>query len=185
MKRHVFIAGLLLLLMAQSAMAQDTLHWQALHQNFMETNRQSMLVLGTWSVANIGLGLWGNQRFEGVPKYTYQMHAIWNVVNPGIASYGYFHHAAAASDVWQTIADQESMHRIFLFNAGLDVAYMAGGLWMRQKGLTTDGVKGQRLRGYGQAIIIQGAFLFLFDLTMSFIDQQHNEKLYEVLRHFK
>jgi hypothetical protein len=53
-----------------------------------------------------------------------------------------------------------TLRRILLINAGLDVLYMLGGfLFARTKGAADD-----KLRGQGWGIVLQGLFLFKFDL---------------------
>ena len=50
-----------------------------------------------------------------------------------------------------------------LFNAGLDVGYMATGAYLWERGIRKDS---RGLKGYGQSLILQGGFLFTFDLIM-------------------
>jgi hypothetical protein len=53
-----------------------------------------------------------------------------------------------------------TLRRILLINAGLDVLYMLGGfLFARTKGAADD-----KRRGQGWGIVLQGLFLFNFDL---------------------
>jgi len=66
-----------------------------------------------------------------------------------------------------TLAASESDHaacklrRLLSFNALLDVGYVAGGVWLaRTKGRANPGWRGQ-----GWGIVVQGAFLFWFDLA--------------------
>jgi hypothetical protein len=54
----------------------------------------------------------------------------------------------------------KALHRILLFNAGLDVLYMLGGLSLAR----TKGAADEKLRGQGWGIVLQGLFLFKFDL---------------------
>jgi hypothetical protein len=54
----------------------------------------------------------------------------------------------------------KTLRRILLFNAALDVLYMLGGFsFARTKGATDE-----KLRGQGWGIVLQGLFLFKFDL---------------------
>jgi hypothetical protein len=54
----------------------------------------------------------------------------------------------------------KALHRILLFNAGLDVLYMLGGLSLAR----TKGAADEKMRGQGWGIVLQGLFLFKFDL---------------------
>ena len=56
----------------------------------MSINESAMLVLGTWAAGNILIGTYGNFEASGEAKYFHQFNAAWNVVNLGIATFGYF-----------------------------------------------------------------------------------------------
>ena len=56
------------------------------------------------------------------------------------------------------------LSRILWVNTGLDVIYILGGLWLFQ----TWGEGSSLWQGHGVGIIIQGGFLFLFDLSHAF-----------------
>ena len=53
-----------------------------------------------------------------------------------------------------------TLRRILLFNAGLDVLYVLGGFILAR----TKGATDEKLRGQGWGIVVQGLFLFKFDL---------------------
>jgi hypothetical protein len=54
----------------------------------------------------------------------------------------------------------KTLRRVLLFNAALDVLYVLGGfIFARTKGATDE-----KLRGQGWGIVLQGLFLFKFDL---------------------
>ncbi|NTU63048.1 MAG: hypothetical protein HGB05_06505 [Chloroflexi bacterium] len=53
-----------------------------------------------------------------------------------------------------------ALRRILLINAGLDVLYILGGLTLARTKGSTD----EKLRGQGWGIVLQGLFLFKFDL---------------------
>jgi hypothetical protein len=53
-----------------------------------------------------------------------------------------------------------TLRRVLLINAALDVLYMLGGfIFARTKGATDE-----KLRGQGWGVVVQGLFLFKFDL---------------------
>ena len=66
------------------------------------------------------------------------------------------------------------MEKILLFNAGLDVAYVMGGLYLNERGKNaTDTQKRDQLRGFGKAVVLQGGFLLVFDTVMYLVHHQH------------
>ena len=54
-----------------------------------------------------------------------------------------------------------NLRRLLWFNAVLDVGYMAGGVWLAR----SKGRDDANWRGQGWGIVVQGAFLFVFDLV--------------------
>ena len=54
----------------------------------------------------------------------------------------------------------KTLRRILLFNAGLDILYILGGLSLAR----TKGATDEKMRGQGWGIVLQGLFLFKFDL---------------------
>lgn len=77
-----------------------------------------------------------------------------------------------------------AIEKIYLFNAGLDVAYIAGGFYLREKA-NSNISKYDRYKGYGKSIILQGSGLFLFDGIMYIIHQYHGMKLYKLADNIK
>lgn len=53
------------------------------------------------------------------------------------------------------------LRRLLWFNAALDVGYMAGGAWLAH----SKGRGDAQWRGQGWGIVVQGAFLFVFDVA--------------------
>ncbi len=136
------------------------------NQQRLDRNRRSMYVLGAWGVANIATGAFGMTQTRGAQQSFHQMNIGWGVINLGLAASGLItatHTDPATFDLYETVRQHHRMQKILLFNAGLDVAYMAGGAWMMERAKT--GVQSRdRLRGFGRSILLQGAFLFVFDV---------------------
>lgn len=155
------------------------------NQDRLRNTKTAMTVLGTWAIGNIAVGSILSAKKEGEDKYFHQMNALWNGVNLGIAGFAYY--SATRADpasfgLYETFNEQQKLQKILLFNAGLDVGYMAGGLYLREKGKNTaDPGKAAQRRGWGKSIILQGAFLFVFDLSTYFVFAGKNEGLKEIL----
>ena len=151
----------------------------------LQTQRRAMLVLGSWAVGNMAIGtaLQGNR--SGEDKYFHRMNIYWNTVNLTLAGIGYYSALKAdpaAFGLTETLQEQHSFQKILLFNAGLDVGYIAGGLYLMERARRFDpGRKHDRLRGFGKSIIMQGSFLFLFDLATYFISASDNDRLAPLL----
>ena len=144
------------------------------HQSRMKINESAMLVIGGWAVGNILVGTYGNFKASGEAKYFHQFNAMWNVVNLGIAAFGYFN--AVNSDPFamtnvEIIKDFNSLQNLLLLNAGLDVAYIATGFYLKERSKNSS--NSERLQGYGNSLLLQGGFLLLFDVSLYFIHQNN------------
>jgi hypothetical protein len=151
---------------------------QGLDASLLEFNQQSlnhqktaMLTLGGWAVANIAAGAALQGSAEGSTKQFHRMNALWNGVNLAIAGFGYYSALKsdpAAWDLATSLGKHQGFQKVLLFNAGLDVGYIMGGLYLTERAKRPD-VNSDQLKGFGQSIMLQGAFLMAFDLVNYFI----------------
>lgn len=141
--------------------------------------KTGMQTLGLWALTNIAVGTFASLSTTGETQAFWQMNAGWNIINAGIASMGYFSQSIP-NTLLGTIQEQHSIETILAVNAGLDIAYMIGGLYLREKAKTADNP--DRLRGFGNAIILQGAFLFVFDTILYAVNAQHGKELSPIIQ---
>jgi hypothetical protein len=171
------ITALSLVLFPDLASAQE--EWKILAQDRTQVNQTGMQVLLGWSALNMAGGTVGYFQTSGKNRYFHQMNAIWNVVNAGIAVSAL---AGMGSDSLTSLpmAYKEglTMEKVLLANAGLDVAYIAAGGYMMERGMRKDQV---RFRGYGQSLLIQGGFLLALDTVLFILNNNHNQELYNIL----
>lgn len=145
----------------------------------LKINQTGMTVLGAWAIGNLaysGVAVFNN---TGENKAFHQMNIGWGAINLALAGVGYFGARDAATDltVIESLKQLESTKRIFLFNAGLDIGYMATGAYLLERSKNTaDEKRSYQLAGFGKSIIMQGGFLFAFDLVMYFVHQNHGKK---------
>ena len=141
------------------------------------------LALGSFALANIAVGAVAAGQASGETKYFHKMNVYWNLVNLGIAGFGLLGSRQGRADS-ETLADairkHENMKQILLINAGLDVAYVVGGAYLKEParpGLANSQPnKADQLNGYGTSIIAQGSFLLVFDLVNYFIFKNRGDK---------
>jgi hypothetical protein len=151
-------------------------------QNFNKERTQIdkglMIGLGSWATSNFivsGIG-WAT-----VPKseayYFHQMNVLWNTVNLALAIPGYFKakNDNRALTLNETKKIQRKTQNIFLLNTGLDVVYISSGFLLRNSAQSNLSQK-DRFNGFGNALILQGGFLFIFDLTAYAIHKCHANK---------
>lgn len=168
MKRCITMKKSLLLLFG--ALMIGSLQAQTIEDEFDKEVRfrtNGMMVLGSWAVVNIAGGLALRSNTAGSTRYFHEMNAIWNGVNLGIAAFGYFGamRMGMPDSAFELYQEQIGMDKTLLFNAGLDLGYVAAGLWMTERAKTVD-KRPEMWKGYGQAVMLQGAFLFAFDVLM-------------------
>lgn len=149
----------------------------------LNLNKKGMLVLGSWAVANIALSPILANSASGSEKYFHQMNGYWNGVNLVIAGLGYY--TAIKTDpnglsMSQTLKEQQKLEKTLLFNAGLDLAYIAGGFYLQERAKNTT-ANADRLQGFGQSLVLQGGFLFAFDVAFYLVQKNHGAKLFPLV----
>ena len=145
----------------------------------ISTQKKGMMVLGSWAVLSIISGTVGFYNSIGSEKYFHQMNVAWNLVNLGIAGFGY--RGAARLDPTLNYDDaldkMQSFDQLLLINAGLDLVYIGTGAWLWKRGISKNS---SRQIGYGKSIVLQGSFLLLFDATLYFIHSKHTQNLVKI-----
>lgn len=145
-----------------------------------EINRTGMLVLGGWAIANIVSGTTLAFTTQGETKYFNQFNALWNTVNLGLALNGLLNTGPDSLSLFNSVTGHQTLQNIFVLNAGLDLAYIATGFFLKEKAKNSE--KKEILTGYGNSLLVQGAFLLVFDAAMYFIHQNNaNVTLYPLL----
>ena len=150
-----------------------------LFSRHVDITRTGMTILGAWAMLNLAGGIAGRSLSQGATRYFYEMNAAWNVVNLSIAGFSYFGlQGAEFLSTQETFLEAQKLDKLLLFNSGLDVAYMAVGTYLIERGIRKDDA---RLKGYGKSMILQGGFLFLFDLGLYAIHHHVTHDLIHVL----
>ncbi|MDX9941119.1 MAG: hypothetical protein RBS53_02730 [Bacteroidales bacterium] len=148
-----------------------------------EISRIGMWTLGGWAATNFLVSGIGWARGSGSNMYFHQGNVLWNTVNAGIAGvalYSLYQGDAGSLGFLETIQEHFGMEKTLLFNAGLDVGYMATGFYLHEKARNSTKFH-DRFKGYGSALILQGAFLFVFDLVLFGILNHHGKTLETLL----
>jgi len=176
MKKFIII---LLIVFTTPVFSQVKYH--EINEKRIEINTTGMKILGGWALANMTIGSIAYFNSTGKKKYFNQMNVMWNVVNLGLATAGYFGAKADLNQqltLAQSLHDQQKIESILLLNTGLDIGYMATGLFLNERGKNKSS---HRLKGYGQYLILQGAFLLLFDGTMYAIHHKNGKGFNKIL----
>lgn len=155
------------------------------NQERLRLNRVGMSILGGWAATNIAVSSFSLNGANPEVKAFHQMNIGWNAVNLLIAGFGYYSASQNPGDLslLESLKEGESMKNILLFNTGLDVGYMLGGLYLMERGKNSTDKKDQ-FTGFGKAVLMNGAFLFTFDAIMVWLHSQAlNTQLYAFASH--
>ncbi len=186
LKRLAFLAGTLVA--GTSALAQpknllDSPTLREFSRQRIQHQRTLGLALGSYALANIAVGAVAAGRERTEAHYFHRMNVYWNVVNLGIAGLGLIGSRNARPDgetLSEAVKQHEGIKRTLLFNTGLDLAYVAGGAYLIERGRNHPDDRA-RLTGFGKSIMVQGGFLFVFDLVNYALFKRRGDKQQDIL----
>jgi hypothetical protein len=179
-KTITFIFIALLLLSKASISQPDTAFLHKQYQKRLHLERQTGLVLGGWGVANILTGAIGASQTTGSTKYFHQMNFGWGIINTGLAvlmrgsAKRKLKLQPSTSTVWK---EQRRVENILMLNTGLDVAYMAIGWGLKERGQNKSSDNPDRLKGFGNSLMLQGGFLFAFDIIQYILHRRQGKAM--------
>lgn len=178
--KFTIVSCFFMICMSISAFAEQ---YDSLLQSFnmerIAIQKTGMQTLGLWALSNIAIGSIASFSTSGEKQAFWQMNAGWNIVNAGIAGMGYFSQTIPAT-LSATIQEQHSIETILAVNAGLDLAYIIGGFYLKERAKSS--ANPERLQGFGNAIILQGAFLFAFDAILYGVNVHHGKELMSIVQ---
>jgi hypothetical protein len=142
---------------------------------FQKTVSERLLV---WSSASVLVGLWLLWRGQSSNRRGFGQQAlIWGLIDAAIALFGWRmaqqrsrDPAAQQPEVQQREAG--NLRRLLWINSGLDILYIAGGWLLARRHHSNR----RGWRGHGWGVVVQGAFLLVFDLYHALcLSEQHQE----------
>jgi hypothetical protein len=185
--KKIYLLFIYLLLCLSTSAQQDFNDSIAGSRN--RITEKAMITLGSWAAANIISGFIIAGQTQGEAKYAWQMNAYWNLVNGGLAVMGYIGARRAMARKYglaENEAAQRSIEKLYAFNFGLDLAYIATGFFLREKGMnSTDQKSRDQLMGYGTSIAVQGGFLLLMDGIVFSLHHRNSARLNKKLKNLE
>ncbi|HEY4154268.1 MAG TPA: hypothetical protein VGM24_02550 [Puia sp.] len=158
----------------------------SLAQSRNRITEKAMLTLGSWATANIAAGFIIASQTQGEAKYVWRMNAYWNFINLGLAGMGYLNARKAMGkkyDLAGNLAAQQGIEKLYVFNLGLDLVYITGGFYLRERGNSETKPDHRDLfKGYGTSIAIQGGFLLLMDGVLIALHHKNGIRLNNQVR---
>lgn len=159
--KHTLLILLLILTVQLSAQTETNLFFQ----QSLKVENTSMLLLGTWATGNLVVSLHGIQNTDGEHLHFHQMNTAWSSINLALVGIHFtrklFRKETHASNT-QLMSAHKKIERILLYNTALNIGYITFGIGLKQLANTSNGNL-DLLTGYGNAMLLQGGFLFLFD----------------------
>lgn len=140
--------------------------------------RNNSWVLAAWAGANIIQGSISASNAKGSDHYFHQMNAYWNTVNLAVAGMGLWAAKKQLTGVHtqeRNRKEQQKTEKLLLLNTGLDAAYIMTGLYLKERG---NRLQSDRPAGYGNSLVLQGAFLLVFDI-IQYAENRRNGRLLE------
>lgn len=137
-------------------------------------------VLGAWSVANLATSGIMYYNTKGTDHYFHQMNVVFNSVNVLIVASGLIPKQKNELSLNKTLKSQGNTESTFIANAALDLFYISTGFYLTERA-KNDFKDHDRFKGWGNSLIMQGGFLFLFDTTMYVVHKRNGKKLYNMM----
>ena len=166
-----------------NAFCQTQKDLDAFNRQRNKITKNGMKVLAAWSAANVIYSAIATGQTTGTTRYFHQMNVMWGGINLGFAALGYLGlRDKDGMSLVQSLKQQGGIEKTYIFNAGLDIAYVVAGLYMKERSKSNIKISNQqRLKGYGESITLQGAALFLLDAVMFTTHNFHGKKLYKMM----
>ena len=179
-----YIAIVIIGLLSTTAFAQQT-NLDKFNKEREKISKTGIKILAGYSAANIIYGSIAAGQSTGSNKYFHEMNAIWNGITLGITGIGFLIAKKEGTLSYsESLKKQQNIEKFFLFNAGLDVAYIAGGAYLKERAKTTT-KNPLRLKGYGESVMLQGGVLLFFDGIMYAMHNRHGKFLNKMVENIK
>lgn len=168
-------------IMSVSSFGQLQADLNSLNRKKNKITRTGMVALGSWAAGNLVYSGIATGQTSGTTKYFHQMNVMWGGINLGLAALGYM--GTKNKDgltLSETLKKMAGVEKTYLFNFGLDAAYVASGFYLKERSKNT--VKNaQKFKGYGESIILQGAALFVLDGVMFALHNNNSKRLHRLM----
>lgn len=180
MRKH-FLTLLIFFSISVFGYSQSQTELETFNQKRQHIVTTGMYVLGGWAVANMVTGGIGYGTSSGEARYFHQMNMMWNTVNLGLSASSLLFRDDLPTTLKGSLEAQQNIEHLLLFNAGLDVAYITAGFYLKER--AKRGNRYDRFTGYGNSLLLQGGFLLLFDGVMYFTLRNHGSSIGKILEH--
>lgn len=137
-------------------------------------------VLGGWAIGNVAASSYLYFNTKGSDRSFNQMNVMFNGVNVIIVGASLLPKQKNDLDLNKTLQWQSNTESTYIANAALDLLYSSVGLYLTEKA-KNDLPRSAKWNGWGNALIMNGGFLFMFDTTMFVVHKHNGKKLYKLM----
>ena len=141
---------------------------------------RGLQVLGCFAVANMGVSGYMYYNTKGVDKSFHEMNIMWNSVNTVIAVASLLPKDKNDMNLAKTLSWQNNTEATYIGAAALDLVYSTAGLYLTERA-KNDLTNHDKYKGWGNALIYNGGFLFLFDTGMYIAHKRNGKKLNKMM----
>ncbi len=130
--------------------------------------RKHVAVLGWWCILNFAVGIPALFLAPGWFWYFMLMNISWAAINFAIALKLYdhvFYKRFIHGNVFKRFETQRHVEKMLLLNVGLDASYFFIGLYFKTLSFLPDTTYPELWYGFGWSIMLQGAYMFIHDLS--------------------
>jgi len=140
---------------------------------FEEINHFGMYILGGWSILWLLISALGYFSKTGkVQHHFWVMNFFWVTINLVIVTASLFYWKNfSLNELPSFIKSFNKVTGLYIFNAGLDCAYLIFAVFLAERSRNVDFAKALQFKGFSFAITIQAFFLLIFDAVMALINQ--------------
>lgn len=133
------------------------------HNLYSHRESAALLILALWGVTNLVAGTFFSRRTSGQPKHFWQVAVLWGAVNSLIGIPQYLDLAGPPTEpatLAEALGDGLGTARLLSGAFVSDLATMLVGGLLAWRRVTRDS---ERLQGWGKGLVVQGAWLAVFD----------------------
>lgn len=130
--------------------------------------RKHFMILACWSILNCVTGSIAMFIQWSGAYYFWMMNCVWGMINFAVAI-AFFYHTIYKKlrkrSIYECLVMQSHVEKMMFLNIGIDVAFVFVGLWLRENSFMCDVNYPDMWLGFGWAIVMQGFFLLIQDIT--------------------
>jgi hypothetical protein len=163
-----FLISLFLIYSSFILISQDSIF---IRKKFQNNQSSALKILGSWSTLNLIVSpiylthIKNRGGASSSAEYFNKMNFNWNLVNGGICLAGTFKSKTLKNKSWNNKEVTNSIIKLkktLFINMGLDISYLLAGVILK-KVAPNNSLRRHQYTGFGNSLITQGGFLFVFD----------------------